>query len=516
MGKRMASDREARQAGESPRTSDARLQLLIKVIGEVQSARTVDDLMGMIRSAARRLSGADGVSIVLRDGDQCHYADEDAIAPLWKGQRFPLISCISGWVMQNRQTTVVPDVYADPRVPHDVYRPTFVKSLVMVPVGNDEATAAIGVYWSRVRTAEPEEIATLETLARAAGTALRNIDLLASLSDAVARAERELSERERAEADLAAAHQRTVDVLESMPDAFYTVDQDWRLLFVNRRAKELWRRRREELIGARLWDLFPDVDVEATEGYRLHMQAAHERRPLHAEFHSVVFDTWVSVSIFPCQVGLSVYFRDIGQRKRVEQERELLLRELSHRVKNVLAVVQSLALQTDGRKRSVEEFRDAFVGRLQALARTHGLLLDAHWRSTGTELKTLVEQAVAAYRADHPKKVEIEGEPVALTPKQALGLSLVLHELSTNAAKYGALSQSEGRLLISWDVEDDGQGRRVRIKWQERDGPRVEPPGETGFGAQLIERACGYELQGEVELDFAPRGLTAEILFPPA
>jgi PAS domain-containing protein len=193
---------------------------------------------------------------VLRDGDQCHYADEDAIGPLWKGQRFPLISCISGWAMQNRQTAVVPDVYADARVPHDAYRPTFVKSLVMVPVGN-EPTAAIGAYWSKVRTPEPEEVAILETLARSTGTALKNIGLLASLSDSAARAERELSERKHAEATLAAAHQRTLDILESIPDAFYTVDHDWRLIFVNRRAEELWRRRREELIGGRLWGAFP-------------------------------------------------------------------------------------------------------------------------------------------------------------------------------------------------------------------------------------------------------------------
>jgi GAF domain-containing protein len=252
----MINDREVQQAAESPRTSDARLQLLIKVIAEVQSARTVDDLMGIIRDAARRLSGAQGVSIVLRDGDRCHYADEDAIAPLWKGQRFPLISCISGWVMQNRQTAVVPDVYADPRVPQDVYRPTFVKSLVMVPVGN-EPTAAIGAYWSRVRTPEPEEITTLETLARSTGTALRNLELLASLSDSFARAERELSERKSAEAELAVAHQRTLDILESIPDAFYTVDHDWRLIFVNQRAEDgfgtfsrTWMSRRPKAIAS--------------------------------------------------------------------------------------------------------------------------------------------------------------------------------------------------------------------------------------------------------------------------
>jgi len=203
---------------------------------------------------------------------------------------------------------------------------------------------------------------------------------------------------------------------------------------------------------------------------------------------------------------------DLTDRKRGEQERELLSRELSHRVKNILAVVQSLAMQTD-HSRSIEEFRDTFVGRLSALARAHSLVLDADWR--GADLKSLVEQALQPYRVDHPEVVEIEGESVPLSPTQGLGLSLILHELGTNAAKYGALSQSEGRVHLSWQVEGR-QGRRVRLHWEEAGGPPVEPPAEKGFGTRLIERACTYELEGEVELDYAPGGLHCEVIFPVA
>jgi two-component system, chemotaxis family, CheB/CheR fusion protein len=177
-------------------------------------------------------------------------------------------------------------------------------------------------------------------------------------------------------------------------------------------------------------------------------------------------------------------------------------RELSHRVKNTLAVVQSLAMQTDGRSRSIEEYRDKFVGRLQALASAHRLLLDAHWRSA--DLKQLVGQALQAYRVDHPDVIEVEGEPVPLAPNQGLGLSLILHELGTNAAKYGALSHSEGRVHVWWQVEDGEQGRRIRLRWEEQGGPEVEPPAEKGFGTRLIERACTHELDGEVELNYAP------------
>jgi two-component system, chemotaxis family, CheB/CheR fusion protein len=202
---------------------------------------------------------------------------------------------------------------------------------------------------------------------------------------------------------------------------------------------------------------------------------------------------------------------DLTERKRGERERELLARELNHRVKNILAVVQSLAMQTD-HSRTVEEFRDAFVGRLSALARAHSLLLDGQWR--GADLKELVEQALQAYRNDHPPRVEIAGVPVPLTASQSLGLSLILHELSTNAAKYGALAHSDGRVRVSWQVEEREEGRRLRLTWEERGGLKVTRPRQKGFGTRLIERACTHELDGEVELNYAPEGLRCELLFP--
>jgi two-component system CheB/CheR fusion protein len=110
--------------------------------------------------------------------------------------------------------------------------------------------------------------------------------------------------------------------------------------------------------------------------------------------------------------------------------------------------------------------------------------------------------------------VEIDGEPVPLAPHQGLGLSLIMHELGTNAAKYGALSRSEGRVHVSWQVEQGSDGRRVRLRWQEQGGPDVEPPQEQSFGTRLIERACTYELEGAVELDYAPGGLRCELVFP--
>jgi two-component system CheB/CheR fusion protein len=202
---------------------------------------------------------------------------------------------------------------------------------------------------------------------------------------------------------------------------------------------------------------------------------------------------------------------DLTDRKRGDRERELLTRELNHRVKNTLAVVQALAMQTD-HSRSVEEYRNTFLGRLSALARAHSLLLDAQWR--GADLRQLVEQTLEAYRSDHPDKIEIKGEPVPLSAAQSLGLSLILHELGANAAKYGALSHGDGRVRVSWRVEEREKGKRLYLRWLERGGPKVGELGEKGFGTRLIERACTYELEGEVELNYAPEGLRCEVVFP--
>ena len=154
------------------------LDALLEVISELSFARELPRVTAIICTAARRLTRADGITFVLKEGDHCFYADEDAIAPLWKGRRFPIDGCVSGWVMLHRQTVAIADIYADSRVPHDAYRPTFVRSLVMVPVPVEDPIAAIGAYWAEEHVASVEEIALLEALARAAALALLNVQTL--------------------------------------------------------------------------------------------------------------------------------------------------------------------------------------------------------------------------------------------------------------------------------------------------------------------------------------------------
>jgi two-component sensor histidine kinase len=174
-------------AERSEQADHAALITLVETIEALSATRTIEDVAAVVRSAARRISGADGVCFVLRDDDKCWYLDEDAIAPMWKGMRFPMTACVSGWAMIHGQTVVIPDIYADDRVPHDAYRPTFVKSMVMTPVRVNDPIAAIGAYWATGQTPSPDTIVKLETMARATAAAIENAKLYTSLTESLER-----------------------------------------------------------------------------------------------------------------------------------------------------------------------------------------------------------------------------------------------------------------------------------------------------------------------------------------
>jgi diguanylate cyclase (GGDEF)-like protein len=168
---------------EAPRLDpSAALSVLVAAVQELSLARTAESVQRIVRTAARELTGADGATFVLRDGDKCFYVDEDAIQPLWKGQRFPLEACISGWTMLNHSHAVIEDIYADDRIPHDAYRPTFVKSLVMVPIRTKEPLGAIGLYWAQRHLATEEEIGLARALADSTAVALENVERIRQLA----------------------------------------------------------------------------------------------------------------------------------------------------------------------------------------------------------------------------------------------------------------------------------------------------------------------------------------------
>jgi signal transduction histidine kinase len=190
-----SKDAPAKPESLAPPTYLQGMQHLITVVQKLSFARNLDTIMSIVRRAARELTGADGATFVLRDDNRCYYADEDAIAPLWKGHRFPMSACISGWAMLNRQSVVIEDIYADSRIPHDAYRPTFVKSLVMVPIRTAEPIGAIGTYWAKHHRPTEEEVSLLQALANSTSIAMEAADVFANLEKRVEERTQELRRR---------------------------------------------------------------------------------------------------------------------------------------------------------------------------------------------------------------------------------------------------------------------------------------------------------------------------------
>lgn len=199
------------------------------------------------------------------------------------------------------------------------------------------------------------------------------------------------------------------------------------------------------------------------------------------------------------------------QRKAAERQQNLLMRELDHRVKNILTLVLSISARTASNADTVRAFQAAFGGRIRALAATHTLLLEKSW--TSLDLRDIVTSELAPYIEATADQVVIEGLNVAVTPRAAIAFGLIAHELTTNAVKYGALSQQGGRVTVRAIGRNDEANGAFVLEWRESGGPRVTPPERTGFGHTVIARSLQYS-GGGAEFDFDPSGLACRISIP--
>jgi len=205
--------------------------------------------------------------------------------------------------------------------------------------------------------------------------------------------------------------------------------------------------------------------------------------------------------------GLTFAVRMATTIARGEMLHDLLIEELNHRVKNTLALMQAIAVQTF-RSASREE-RAKFEGRLGALAEAHNLLSQEKW--AGSELKDVITRAVQPFLPNAPERIRMNGPAVPLSPRLAVVLSMIVHEIATNAAKYGALSNETGRVTLDWEVIADTPKPRLRLIWSEIGGPPVTEPVQRGFGSRLIERSARDQLGGEATVDFLPRGVVCTV-----
>ncbi|WP_052955085.1 sensor histidine kinase [Microvirga vignae] len=210
--------------------------------------------------------------------------------------------------------------------------------------------------------------------------------------------------------------------------------------------------------------------------------------------------------------GIFIEGSDVTARVRAAEYQQLLLNELNHRVKNTLATVQSIVSQTLRNAPTPPEARAMIEQRMIALSRAHDVLTQEKWQ--GADLHAIVVQALAPFRDPENDRFHVRGPGVRLSPRMALDLAMALHELATNAAKYGALSNASGTVTLTWMLDRDCTPPHLRLRWTEKGGPPVEPPRRRGFGTRLIERSLAQDLGGEARIEFAPAGVTCTIDTP--
>jgi two-component sensor histidine kinase len=294
-------------------------------------------------------------------------------------------------------------------------------------------------------------------------------------------------------------------ILEGIGEGFYAVDRDWRITHFNSEASRHFQRPADEMVGRVLWEIFPTASD--TDLGRTFFSTMASRATVRGESMSVlVGPRWLAYRLFPLGDGMGIVFRDVTDFKNAEAHRELLINELNHRVKNTLTMVQAIATQTF--KGVDAGAREDFEQRLLTLSNVHSLLTDESWDSA--ELHAVIRASLRPHLGGARERLRFEGPNLRLRPKGAVALSMALHELATNALKYGALSVEGGSVSLGWTAGDG----RFRLRWQERDGPTVRPPSRTGFGSRMIERGLSAELQGEVRIDFRPDGVVCTIDAP--
>jgi two-component system CheB/CheR fusion protein len=243
--------------------------------------------------------------------------------------------------------------------------------------------------------------------------------------------------------------------------------------------------------------------------WTLPAQVLDSGEPEHAELLAKPLARWFGVSVTKVdERQVAILFQDITERKRHERERELMMGELNHRVKNMLAVVQSIAAQTLRTTPDPQRFTAAFKERIRTLGQAHGLLTQHNWR--GTDLRALARAVLGSF-ADGGDRLRIEGPTAMLAPNAAVPISMALHELATNAVKYGALSVPTGTVDVTWTLDGAAEERRLDVTWTEAGGPPVSAPTHQGFGHRMLERGIAHELEGDVDLAYAPSGVVCRI-----
>jgi PAS domain S-box-containing protein len=333
---------------------------------------------------------------------------------------------------------------------------------------------------------------------------------------------RDVSDRVRANRDADESASRLASIIESAMDAFITTDAEQRIVVFNKAAEKMFGYATADIVGQKLDILIPErlrrdhtkyVANFAAPGVKSRAMAGSGalsgRRSDGEEFP---IEASISQASIDGKKFYSVILRDITARKQAEERQALLVRELAHRVKNTLAVAQAIAAHTH-RYAPGDKFQDAFQGRLAALSAAHELLLDND--RGGAMLNEILSFVFAPCGAESgARQWTLDGPKIWLAPNEAVTLTLAFHELTTNALKFGALSDSHGRIAIRWTLDMTDGAPVLAIEWLERDGPPVDPPQRRSFGSRLLPQTIANELRGQTEMAFPPTGAECRVRFP--
>lgn len=306
-------------------------------------------------------------------------------------------------------------------------------------------------------------------------------------------------------------------IVEHSDDAIVSKDLNGIITSWNIGAEQIFGYKAAEIVGQSILKLIPP-DRQGEEVFILEKIRKGERIKHYDTVRRRKDGTLVDVSLTVSPivvdgqiVGASKIARDITAQKQAQLAQTLLLRELNHRTKNLLAVADSIVRQTS-RSSPPEEMVDRISRRLHALSVSQDLMIDSEWR--GADITNIIQWQLASIIDDHASRIKLTGPLCTLTPRTAQALGLAIFELATNALKFGSLSGKAGTVQILWSIHDNAGKREFRMSWQEAGGPPVIQPAHCGFGSTIIERMIARSLLGSAKVTYAPAGLIWELVAP--